>query len=868
MKLLILFSVLFSLVIICKSACSKSCNGTCIVYTEDNFCACPSGYKGQDCITKIDPICDPSFGDVSPTTSGFPPVDVTSRFSSDSLEIRIYSPLVTDRKYSTVSGSVNSSSCSYPGTNWMKDFDTERCLDIFVGHYPWTETSTLCGWRQDFLSDPDFYLFNTELTLQHVDSLARALGNLPGTQNLKRVTKHVIPLIVQFRKSVDLSTSINYQYVYSEDLFNYVWIDVNMDGMKNNNEPGLPGVTVLLFKTSDPTTLVAQTTTDENGSFRFDILNIQPKTWYNLLIDLSSNSFLKANGYGVVDQVKTGGNNAQEIRTPINTLVAMSQIYVDDKLNIISGAKFGMANSTAQENPVENITNYVWLDENENGIKDLNENGMSGINIDILIEYSNGSFSHIYSETTDSDGKLNFLSRINFENNTLYHIRIYTNDYRASPIKMYGENIANQLYESNGLSFINAEHFNFISNGLSSIMSYPIRIGLIPSSNVEPTTPTLPDIPSSFSIDIQTRTIENQKRSILENRYSVLISTITPNPYYLEAPILIKAPYAKGTYSIIDSTDLSTCISNNNNCSQNFVLNINAEEGGCSVSGEFLLRANLACNPNAPNAGECPYKDISTDITIDVLSDNYCRSAGIAVDFSSELNSYDSPTYDNQAFSFLIGDVIYFKANLQPTTAVATITSVQIVDVKATSIALPGSSPIFLFQNGISVSPTLAFAKDVQDTASSDGFHFTISDPSFLNINLRNSEFLISSTVVVNFVDPLGLRSSRTLVVKGDIKIGPVLLENVNSTDAKLDVPTKSKPLDTTVIVLITVGVLVFVVAVVIVALRVRKHRLETAQTVELIGGSNESLFDIGQVASTTEVVQTAIATGPEEATE
>ena len=62
----------------------------------------------------------------------------------------------------------------------------------------------------------------------------------------------------------------------------FIWNDANNDGIQDAGEPGIPGVTVNLYDDSG-TTLIATTTTDTDGLYRFT--NLEPTTDYVIRLD-------------------------------------------------------------------------------------------------------------------------------------------------------------------------------------------------------------------------------------------------------------------------------------------------------------------------------------------------------------------------------------------------------------------------------------------------------------------------------------------------------------------------------------------------------------------------------------------------------
>lgn len=70
-------------------------------------------------------------------------------------------------------------------------------------------------------------------------------------------------------------------------LGDYVWIDMNQDGIQDAGEPGLPGVVVNLYDCQD--VFIASMMTDENGFYLFD--NLMPGDYYVEFIRPESYAF-------------------------------------------------------------------------------------------------------------------------------------------------------------------------------------------------------------------------------------------------------------------------------------------------------------------------------------------------------------------------------------------------------------------------------------------------------------------------------------------------------------------------------------------------------------------------------------------------
>jgi uncharacterized repeat protein (TIGR01451 family) len=127
-------------------------------------------------------------------------------------------------------------------------------------------------------------------------------------------------------------------------LGDYVWWDQNHDGLQGPGEPGLGGVTVHLYDASG--TLVATTTTNANGLYRFD--RLRPGTTYAVCLDAPADS---AAGGPLAGFELTGAGGS-----------------------FIPTYDFGFWKPAA-------IGDRVWEDSNHNGIQDAGEHGVGGIGV-------------------------------------------------------------------------------------------------------------------------------------------------------------------------------------------------------------------------------------------------------------------------------------------------------------------------------------------------------------------------------------------------------------------------------------------------------------------------------------------------------
>ncbi|RLC11727.1 MAG: hypothetical protein DRI57_18540, partial [Deltaproteobacteria bacterium] len=171
-------------------------------------------------------------------------------------------------------------------------------------------------------------------------------------------------------------------------LGDYVWRDLNGDGIQDRNpdgepvEPGMPGVTVRLYDANDE--LVGTTTTDENGFYGF--ADLAPGD-YIVEFDLPS-------GYEFSLPAQGGDTDLDSDPDPETGRTGLVTLGSGDALTDVD----------AGLSPALVIGGQVWTDSDEDGESDGNEEGVSGVSVTLLDEDGN-----VLAETeTDENGDYQF----------------------------------------------------------------------------------------------------------------------------------------------------------------------------------------------------------------------------------------------------------------------------------------------------------------------------------------------------------------------------------------------------------------------------------------------------------------------------
>ncbi|HIA6949638.1 TPA: MSCRAMM family adhesin SdrD, partial [Staphylococcus aureus] len=162
------------------------------------------------------------------------------------------------------------------------------------------------------------------------------------------------------------------------NLGDYVWEDTNKNGIQDQDEKGISGVTVTL---KDENGNVLKTvTTDADGKYKFtDLDNGNYKV-----------EFTTPEGY-----TPTTVTSGSDIEKDSNGLTTTGVINGADNMTLDSGF---------YKTPKYNLGNYVWEDTKKDGKQDSTEKGISGVTVTLKNE--NGEV--LQTTKTDKDGKYQF----------------------------------------------------------------------------------------------------------------------------------------------------------------------------------------------------------------------------------------------------------------------------------------------------------------------------------------------------------------------------------------------------------------------------------------------------------------------------
>jgi hypothetical protein len=182
-------------------------------------------------------------------------------------------------------------------------------------------------------------------------------------------------------------------------LGNFVWSDTNGDGLQQSGEPGIPNVTVNLYTDNnndgipDPGAPLATTTTNGTGFYAFT--GLIPGNYIVGFVTPTGGYTPSPANVGNDDLIDSDANPVTGYTGTIN----LSQGETDN------------SNDAGFVLPSASIGNFVWVDNNANGIQDPLEPGLSGVTVNLYVDNNNDGFPDgvpVATTTTNGTGFYSF----------------------------------------------------------------------------------------------------------------------------------------------------------------------------------------------------------------------------------------------------------------------------------------------------------------------------------------------------------------------------------------------------------------------------------------------------------------------------
>jgi len=180
---------------------------------------------------------------------------------------------------------------------------------------------------------------------------------------------------------------------YTLTIGNFVWEDINNNGLFDQREAGLPNIVVNLLDSTD--TAIDNTQTDSSGLYTFTAvisgtyrIEVLPPIGYSSSTgggeELSPDSNGDNNDNGLNLFIGGAIQSAPFQVTPGDLGTSTNNVLQDETgVTIYPTIDFGLWKYT-------NIGHIIWQDINNNGIVDPNEPGIDGVSVDLYLDDGNG----------------------------------------------------------------------------------------------------------------------------------------------------------------------------------------------------------------------------------------------------------------------------------------------------------------------------------------------------------------------------------------------------------------------------------------------------------------------------------------------
>lgn len=160
---------------------------------------------------------------------------------------------------------------------------------------------------------------------------------------------------------------------------NFVWDDLDADGRQDTGEPGMAGVTVQLWN-SAKTLLIDQTVTDANGSY--SLIAPTPGNYRVRVLLPGAQDFFSPKDQAGGDDLKDSDINPSGTNAGFTDVLVLPSNLISITSIDAGITKFRTPTPTRTPTPI-NIGNFVWVDLNGNGVQDVGEPGLGGVNVQL-----------------------------------------------------------------------------------------------------------------------------------------------------------------------------------------------------------------------------------------------------------------------------------------------------------------------------------------------------------------------------------------------------------------------------------------------------------------------------------------------------
>ena len=198
-----------------------------------------------------------------------------------------------------------------------------------------------------------------------------------------------VSVVLDTNESSDITIDFGAFSPNTGSLGNYVWDDVNQNGVQDDGETGMNGITVVVTD-ADNNSYVAVTMDDVNGNPGYYIITGLAPGTYTVQVDAST---VPA---GFVPTGSNVGNDEADSDSDNGAAVTVELDSQETNLTIDFGYYVGLGNGS--------IGDFIWNDANNDGVQGAGEAGIEGVTVTLLDTFGNV----IATTTTGTNGEYLF----------------------------------------------------------------------------------------------------------------------------------------------------------------------------------------------------------------------------------------------------------------------------------------------------------------------------------------------------------------------------------------------------------------------------------------------------------------------------
>ena len=284
-----------------------------------------------------------------------------------------------------------------------------------------------------------------------------------------------------------------------------IWIDTNGNGVQDGGEKGRSGVQVDLLNSCTGNTVVKTATTNVNGNYTFK--NLAAGSYY-LRVYLPTNyQFTSQNA--IVDEDYDSDVDASGYSHCITLTTNQKLINIDSGL-VLASVSLPTATPTATKTPVPTATptpagnasigDLIWHDLNGNGVKDIGEPGVSGVQVKLFTNCEGNTL--VGTTTANVNGNYYFNNLAAGD----YYARVYAPvGYTYTIQDAIQDDDYDSDFDTSGFSnCLHVEAGNTISNVDSGLVS--LGVATATATATKSATPTNTPLPTATNTPLPTAT--------------------------------------------------------------------------------------------------------------------------------------------------------------------------------------------------------------------------------------------------------------------------------------------------------------------------------------------------------------------------